>query len=156
MDYGRLFRRSVPWVALTVVGIVLVPLADYQPSGLMSLGFKLLGGALTVFGSLGIGAMVGAERADEQTRARMRAPFVRTVELYRGLARLNDEVAYGRGDIAQRDTPSVSTRDVEAHFRAVAVRLQEQGAGQVNAFNEWRQLVPEFVAELEAEREEAS
>ena len=98
--------------------------------------------------------MIGSERADELTRVRMRAPFERCVQLYKGLVRLTSEVAYGRADLAGRGTTNVPLKDVEAHFRALAVRLQEQGSSSVLAMNEWRELVPDLVGDLEVGAEE--
>ncbi len=142
---------SIAWTALALVGLVIVYVSKSPDWKFPEL--EVLGQLAIVFGSAGIGARIGRDRADVLTEARLIPPFKSAIRGGLGIVRLRDEVAFARQDIATRGTPSIPVKDAEAHLRAVAIRIDEQGSDRLAILDDWRPLLPGKVAELEGVEE---
>lgn len=138
-------RSSAPWAALVVVGVIQTATRNAEaPNALLD----VVGQLSIAFGSAGVGAEIGRARADQLLRAKLAPLFMSSVKAGRGLVRLRQEIEYARTDIRGRDRLSVSSKDVEAHFRAMAIRVDEQGSERVDTLDDWEKLLPDEVAAL--------
>lgn len=146
MIKGAAGKVSWPGVLVLLVGaalaVITVMVAIHTPPNALASGLLQ---AFTFIVAL-IGAYIFAKpvaeaAAKEVIRAHVRSAFRRQIGLYRGLGRLIDEI----------DSQTAEAVDDNAKLRLKILRamIVEQAGMSDDALSDWRDLVPEEVAQLE-------
>jgi len=111
----------------------------------------VLGGSAALVGSLGLGAWLGRQQADETLRIKVAPAFRRTARLYRRLGVLQADLESATDDVRSHVTKdSVPVAVVMNALNVVATRLESEASTYDNALDEWHELAPD---EVDKERE---
>lgn len=145
--FGLLARPDAIAALVLVLGaigaaVVFAVVASQRP--LSSLEAFLLQAFWVVAGLVGsfvFGRQSAREAAKEMVKPHARSAFRRLLSLYQSLGRLAHAIE--RGKPATQDNPTESSLDV---LEAIVV---EQLATANDALEDWRDLIPEDIAELE-------
>lgn len=143
-------------VAAVIFSILMVRDADdAKLSDLELTLFQSIALGLGLLGSFWVGRTSASAAAEDVIRPHARSAFRRLLSLYRALARLLDSVDARRAflrRVAEDDVVSVD--HVEQALDLLATQVTEQIGTANDAMEDWRDLVPDEVEEVEAKASE--
>ena len=153
-------KRALTWLGvlflMLCLAIVLLDVWTSTQRALTSTEAALFQVVILILG-LGGSALLG--RAYEQQAAanmvkpHARSAFRRLLSLYSGLGRLQTSVQERRRSLASMtdpETSAVDLTDVDAALNLIEMQVVEQIGTADDAMEDWRDLVPDEVAKLEA------
>lgn len=152
MTGGRRLALLIFLFALSVglLGLSVYTASTRETSALENTLLQFLGIFAGAAFSWLIGDGGGQDRAEKEMRARARPAFRRVVRLYEAHGRVVGQIGnLGHSLAAQATNGKVDLRLVDAALNTIAVQVSEQLGTANDAMEDWRDLAPDDVEELE-------